>query len=545
MFKSIRKHIQGERGMVLAVSLLFLLVLGVIATAAMKSASVSTATFRNTRLADEALYYAEAGVERAKLVISTTNPNLDQVYANNGQLSTLAGEIPYGEGTFQVTVQNNEDDPGFSQNLERDGRYIISSTGRVHGAVKTLEVVVDSFSRFFYFTEWEEAPGTASESDWADRYVFFRDGDTLDGPVHSNHALHISGNPVFTDLASSNEEPFYLSDAADPSDIFLGGTNWSRYVSLPVGPDGIFGNSDDLDEVRSGAQAAGRLYDTYNNPAESPFTGPDPNNMGHSTEFRVHFRGDRGMEADIYKLVVHDPDGVPNSGDEDPGVLDPVLVETLQIGANFNGVIFFHGGGIVHVGGKILNGSLDAAGVDSWVQGRWTLCSALDATDTDEDADGPVTDAGEIQIEGDIKYVDADEGTSYVLDSDGDGEVDSWPANPAGLLGLVSANNVVITDIQAIRDNGVIIMASIMATSGENATFSAETSLVSAVPGDKTINLFGGIIQYRRGVVGRFEMSGGLTEGFRKHYNYDTRLLYMTPPSFPLAVSLKLKSWKE
>jgi hypothetical protein len=38
---------------------------------------------------------------------------------------------------------------------------------------------------------------------------------------------------------------------------------------------------------------------------------------------------------------------------------------------------------------------------------------------------------------------------------------------------------------------------------------------------------------------------GGLTQGFQKNYRYDTRLYYMTPPAFPLALNLKIKSWKE
>jgi hypothetical protein len=101
-------------------------------------------------------------------------------------------------------------------------------------------------------------------------------------------------------------------------------------------------------------------------------------------------------------------------------------------------------------------------------------------------------------------------------------------------------------DADTIQNNGVTIHASIMATSNEDATFNVENSLLEAVPGSANlpINLLGGIIQFRRGVVGVFEMSG-LVTGFAKNYRYDTRLYYMTPPSFPLALNLKVKSWKE
>jgi hypothetical protein len=99
---------------------------------------------------------------------------------------------------------------------------------------------------------------------------------------------------------------------------------------------------------------------------------------------------------------------------------------------------------------------------------------------------------------------------------------------------------------QAIRNNGITIHASIMAASNDNATFSVETALVEGVAGSsgRKINLLGGIIQYRRGVVGKFT-AAGLTQGFQKNYRYDTRLWYMAPPSFPLALNMKTKSWRE
>jgi len=515
--KSKRGWIGDRKGMILPIALIFLVVLSIMGIAAIMTATSTTGLFGGLRRADEALYNAEAGVEVAKRIIAQENPNFDQVYANAGQLPGLEGTVSYGNGSYTVLIVNNEDDPGFGSDLERDGRYIVHSTGRVSDAVKTLEVVVESFSRFFYFTEWEEAPGTAAEADWVKKFVFFRTGDNLDGPVHSNHALHIGGNPVFTALASSNESPYKLTGSADDSAIFLGGSNWSRYVSLPVGPDGVFGTADDLVDVKTGADAKGTVIDTYDTGTAKPW------------DYRVHFRGDRGPEVDIHK--------------KDPADADWTFVETLTIGAGFNGVVYFHGGGPVHVGGKIKDtgsdrGKLSSSGVESTVQGRWTICSASESTDL-------ITTAGELQVEGDIKY----EG-NYTAGGDPFPSLDPDDP-PQGLLGLVSANNVVIKenledDAQAIRANGITIHASIMATSNENATFSVETALIDGVPGslNRPINLLGGIIQSRRGVVGIFDIVGLIT-GFDKNYMYDPRLYYMTPPSFPLALNLKVKSWKE
>jgi hypothetical protein len=509
-----------ETGVVLPIALIMLIILSIMGIAAIMTSSSTTAMFGGLRRSDEALYNAEAGVEAARRVIAQEVPNFDQVYANEGQLAGLEETISYGNGSYTVKVLNNEDDPGYppnpgDPNIEKDGRYIIHSTGRTGDAVKTLEVVVESFSRFFYFTEWEEAPGRQSETDIALKYVFFRTNDSLDGPVHSNHALHIAGNPTFSALASSNESPYKLAGSADDASIFLGGMNWGRAVTLPVGPDHIFGTFDDLTDVKNGASLKGRIIDTYDAGAAQYW------------EHRVHFRGDRGMEADIYK--------------KNPATSEWQLVETLTIGADFNGVVYFHGGGPIHVGGKIRDsgtasviGRLDpVAGVASTVRGRWTICSARESTDV-------VDPAGELRIEGDLKYVGSYSGG------------DPFPTNPEGLLGLVSANNVVIMEnstedtAQTIRHNGITIHASIMATSNDNATFSVETGLLDGVPGSAglQINLLGGIIQYRRGVVGVF-IGSGLVNGFQKNYRYDTRLYYMSPPSFPLALNLKTKSWKE
>jgi hypothetical protein len=513
--------LRNRKGLVLPLALIFLVILSVMGIAAIMTSTSTSALFGGLRRGDEALYYAEAGIEAAKNLIARAVPNFDQVYADSGQIPGLAGTISYGNGSYTVRIVNDEgeEDPA----LERNGIYIIRSTGRASDAVKTVEVVVLSFSRFFYFTEYEEAPLKDPGSPWEDRFVFFRTGDDLDGPVHSNHQLHIAGNPVFHDLASSSAEPFKLTGAADDSLIFLGGTSWSRTVNLPVGDDGDFGTPDDLKQVFLGADARGRVIDTFD-------TG-----TGRVWDYRVHFRGDRGPTVDIYRK---------DTQDDDPVNSQWTLVETLTIGSNFNGVIYFHGGGPIHVGGKIQTsgtakelGKLRSSGTESTVQGRWTICSAMTA-DLDKMDDDTLT-AGEIQVEGDIRYVGSYTGG------------DPFPSDPQGLLGLVSANNVVIKSNgedtnNTIRDNGVTIHASIMATSNDNATFSVETALLEVMPGsaNRQLNLLGGIIQVRRGVVGVFDGSG-LIFGFDKNYRYDQRLRYMSPPSFPLALNLKVRSWKE
>lgn len=201
------------------------------------------------------------------------------------------------------------------------------------------------------------------------------------------------------------------------------------------------------------------------------------------------------------------------------------------------------------MGGRINNdGTLDgssSAVSNSWVKGRWTVCSGL------KDGDAAAY-AGEIRIEGDIKYIGTYPTTGpyagifpITLDAEGKEKIIA-----DGLLGLVSGSAVRVMWTNAIHDHGVTIHASIMATAADQlGGFTVDTEFTNdgpnAVNGDKNINLMGGLIQYYRGVVATFETGAGLRTGFQKNYKYDKRLYYMTPPSFPVAVNLKMKSWKE
>jgi hypothetical protein len=111
-----------------------------------------------------------------------------------------------------------------------------------------------------------------------------------------------------------------------------------------------------------------------------------------------------------------------------------------------------------------------------------------------------------------------------------------WDAgfNPAAVddsLGLVASNRVRVLGSQAIS-----IHATIMVTRGDDG-FGADRWDDSI--GKPPINLFGGISQYRRGVVGR--TSG---TGFAKNYKFDPRFLTEAPPNFPYSLYL-FDQWRQ
>ncbi len=98
-------------------------------------------------------------------------------------------------------------------------------------------------------------------------------------------------------------------------------------------------------------------------------------------------------------------------------------------------------------------------------------------------------------------------------------------AESMDVVGLVAAQDVIITDNVENRDECKIngsIFAHYGSFKAENNRFTPRT----------TLSLLGGLIQNRRGAVGRL---GWTPSGYMKLYKYDNRMEYLAPPFFPVA----------
>lgn len=129
-----------------------------------------------------------------------------------------------------------------------------------------------------------------------------------------------------------------------------------------------------------------------------------------------------------------------------------------------------------------------------------------------------------VEIMGDIKYFD-------------DPQQDPGSND---FLGIVSEGNTIV-DKNAQKAHGskdVTIQASIMALGD---SFKVEDYNQGSERG--TINLLGGLIQYKRGPVGTFSSYGGYT-GYKKNYTYDQRFLGRSPRGFPPSDIYDFISWK-
>ena len=101
-------------------------------------------------------------------------------------------------------------------------------------------------------------------------------------------------------------------------------------------------------------------------------------------------------------------------------------------------------------------------------------------------------------------------------------------------LGLIASNQVMVTAQVATE-----IHAAIMVTSGDPG-FNAFYKDVAL--GDPYLKLFGGLTEFRRGVVKR--NINGNNNGFLKNYQFDSRFLVDAPPFFPYSIYV-FSNWKQ
>ena len=108
--------LRNRKGLVLPLALIFLVILSIMGIAAIMTSTSTSALFGGLRRGDEALYYAEAGIEAAKNQIARALPNFDSVYADGGKIPGLPDEEAdgrrYGNGFYKVRLVNDDgDDP--------------------------------------------------------------------------------------------------------------------------------------------------------------------------------------------------------------------------------------------------------------------------------------------------------------------------------------------------------------------------------------------------------------------------------------------------
>ncbi len=108
--------------------------------------------------------------------------------------------------------------------------------------------------------------------------------------------------------------------------------------------------------------------------------------------------------------------------------------------------------------------------------------------------------------------------------------------NPSStdLMGIVATKEILVANTAANNTGGVDIQAALYS---QTKGLGAENITSGGTKG--SIRLLGGTTQGQRQIV----MSG--SNGYTKSYNYDTRLMGMSPPGFPLTGGFEIVSWLE
>lgn len=382
------------------------------------------------------------------IAVSGANMAANEIYLDPTWLAGF-NNISYQGGTFDVSV----DTLGYGRR--------INSVGIYRGDTSIVQVTLQpsKFSKYAYYSVSENG-------------IWWTNGDTVNGPFHTQDYLRVHGHPVFNDETSVFKGIIRYSSQGSGGRRKMGGGNGNNFPDSPIlnGPysegDSVGMPPTGIPNLKSAASSGGRL-----------FTGQDT--------VYLTFAGD----SIRYKFSY---DGA----------------ETTELGTDLapDGAIFAD------------DAILRVKGV---VSGQYTV-GASDATVTNSQGQQVSDGKGNIYIDDDIVY-------------------SSNPVtNPASkdLLGIVAKNNVLITN-NIPNQNDIHIDAAIYAETGG---FGAEDYDTRPLSG--TIYLLGGVTQHTRQAVGQFN-SGGLTSGFNKNYNYDSRLRHSYPPYFPDTGSFEIVSWYE
>jgi hypothetical protein len=148
--------------------------------------------------------------------------------------STTCPAAPTNVPCFRYTADTT--------NLVAQGAIILSATGRVNKVTRVVQTTLrrKAFIDYLYFTDYETfdpatytgSPFTPAEAQAACSFhrfdgrdpscwnIYFQDADTINGPLHTNDALGICGDPTFNGAVTT-------SWSTSPPRYFVGGSGCS------------------------------------------------------------------------------------------------------------------------------------------------------------------------------------------------------------------------------------------------------------------------------------------------------------------------------
>jgi hypothetical protein len=490
-----RRASQG--GIVLIYALFVVVLILILGLAFMQTSALETVENTHSVQHLQATSAAEYGIARARgMAASANNQHGDWYFMtyNGTSLSASWAASPSYSGHSICNLFTNQtvpNIPGATYSVvieDRSGDVVLSGLYRMHGygtvGGYTRHVSIDctalNFSSFGWLTNSETNGGNP---------VWFITGDTLSGLIWTNGQFNIDGNPTFNGPAYSGSGSLNYMNGGPPNDNpnFTKGINYNA-PNLNIGS---VLNGNDITAIDTAAKAAGGVL--------------EPSNSGNG--YCLIFNA--GGTYSIYKL--------DSSGNQ----LSPALVNNAAVGST-NGAFYFQD--------KVL--------VSGTLTGQVTIATSS---------------GNDIDVVNNLVY--------------------SYPASAASMFvagfnqsdplltskcALISGGNVVVKPSKwsstltspghgatpyyaystAWADAGanMYITATCASVTGSFENFS---SYVTSLP-QKTLNVYGGIVQITRGVVGKTSGSG-----FLKNYLYDTRFQTSPPPFLTgMALGATYSNWQ-
>jgi hypothetical protein len=193
------KHImQNQSGVSLVMAIVIGLLLSIVSYVTMNLVIGDSRVSTNQLANSQAFWLAEGGLEMAYHWLRFQNPPPGGTapFSQYNQMNA-------GAGTYSVTI--DPDDDNVSTYLKA---YTITATGSVAGIDRKLSIHVGmtTFGRYAYLTG-DEGSGI----------IWFTSNDLIEGAMHSNDQIAITGSPTFMGKVTSTSNSFYQGNPFAPN----------------------------------------------------------------------------------------------------------------------------------------------------------------------------------------------------------------------------------------------------------------------------------------------------------------------------------------
>lgn len=495
--------------------LITIIALFVVATLAVAVISITCDALRlNAQQQFRAIAFniAESGAEDGTLYLQSqsTTPN------GNNAFDPFNGPVSLNGGEYSVTIDPDDDNSATSTSKI----FVITSVGTYHGVSKKVEIVLKqaSFGKYAYFTD--------SETSSAGGEIWWRSGEVVDGPVHSNNRYNsnfniyynTSSSPIFLDMLTSSGKKINYSPSTPKNEstfkkIFANGSKGYRLgvepVDLPL--------TTDIQKQASWGGTAG--FPTTNGVYMRGISGSGLYIVGDAA---INLSLDAsGNQQIIITQVINN--------------ITKTTMITLDRSNKVTTATGTLGSGSATSMSSLLNGVIYCTGNITSLKGE--VADNLYSNDE-------ITTRSELTIATDVnagKNIIVSDNITYHTRPDKTLDSDAQVNLAAGTLGLVAKDITISSSAPANLEIDGVCLAGGKNTNG--GSFGVQNYGSKKPTG--TLTVLGGIIQKERGPVGTFNQSTGQTvSGYSKNYHYDPRLAQNPPPFYPTTGKYDRISWR-